>query len=421
MQATRKGLFYGYYLVAVSFVLTFVSGVVYLHSRGVLARDQLLDFDISRTELSTAFSAVHISGALFAPLLGDLLDRFGARRIMIFGAVWLTAGFAVLTRVEDIVTFALSASVFIAVGQSSIGHRAASRLLVNWFDRRRGIALATMIMGASVAGVATPPLTVYLLDSIGWRATYGVFAALCLLLVLPLVVAFVRDHPADCGTTADGVAPSVASGADAAAARTDGSWRAFVGFARAPAFWGVVLLFGVMDGVFGGLSLHLFLHYTSIGLDDYGAARLLSVGSAMSLVSKPTFGWLVDRLGARNASAIAVLACGLSMAALTVATAPFALLAAAALIGLGFGGTVPLQAALVSRVFAAAEFGRAFGALRLCTLPLNAACMVLIGYVYDASGGYRMAFGIYAAAFAAVALFAFRAIPAAAAGRAVRP
>src|SRR5690606_41149490 len=116
----------------------------------------------------------------------------------------------------------------------------------------------------------------------------------------------------------------------------------FVAFARAPAFWGTVLLFGVMDGVFGGLSVHLFLHYTSIGLDDYGAARLLSVGSAMSLVSKPSFGWLVDRLGARNASAIAVLVCGVSMGALAVASAPLALLSAAVLIGLGFGGTVPL-------------------------------------------------------------------------------
>src|SRR5690606_31016332 len=179
---------------------------------------------------------------------------------------------------------------------------------------------------------------------------------------------------------------------------------------------------GVMDGVFGGLSLHLFLHYTSIGLADYGAAQLLSVASAMSLVSKPTFGWLVDRLGARNASGLAVLACGVSMAALAVASAPLALLAAAVLIGLGFGGTVPLPAALVSRVFAAEQFGRRLGASRRCTLPLNAACMVRLGYVYDASGGYRIAFALYAAAFAAVALMAFRAIPAAAGGpRPIRP
>src|SRR5690606_17465840 len=111
------------------------------------------------------------------------------------------------------------------------------------------------------------------------------------------------------------------------------------------------------------------------------------------------------------ASAIAVLVCGVSMGALAVASAPLALLSAAVLIGLGFGGTVPLQAALLSRVFPGEQFGRVFGALRLCTLPLNAACMVMIGYVYDASGGYRAAFGLYAAAFAVVALVAFRSIP----------
>src|SRR5690606_21909151 len=101
-----------------------------------------------------------------------------------------------------------------------------------------------------------------------------------------------------------------------------------------------------------------------------------------------------------------------SMIAFATATSHAALAAAGALFGLAFGGTVPLQASVMSRVFPAAHFGRAYGSLRLCMFPLTLACTPLIGLVYDQSGSYLPVFAVFAVSFVIVALAAARMLPA---------
>ena len=51
-------IFYGYYLSAFTFALGFIGGAIYLYSRGVFVRDQIIDFDASRTEISLVFTTV---------------------------------------------------------------------------------------------------------------------------------------------------------------------------------------------------------------------------------------------------------------------------------------------------------------------------------------------------------------------------
>jgi MFS family permease len=398
-----------------SFGLGFVSGAFYLYSRGVLVRDQIEDFDVSRTQISLAFTAVQLVGTAFAPVLGFLLDRYPIRNVMITGAVWLAAGFFALSQTEGIVQFALVAAVFIGFGTGTIGTTANSRLLVNWFDRNRGLALAVAIMGYSTAGIVMPPVAVYLLDTVGWRGAYGIFGAACLLVVLPLVALLVRQQPADLGLAPDGDAvparPAATPEAPSAMKPAEGAavYRSFV---CSPGFWGAAILFGLMSGVLGGLNLHLFLHYIELGVAEYQAALILSVTGALSLASKPFLGWLIDRVGARGAALIAATACTGAMIGFALASSHTALLMAGALFGLAFGGTVPLQASVMSRVFPAAQFGRAYGSLRLCMFPLTLACTPLIGFVHDRYGSYLPVFGMFAVLFGLVLLAAARLLPA---------
>lgn len=435
MAGTPKSLFYGHYLTALCFFLLFVSAALFLHSRGVLVRDQIIDFGVSRTQISLAFTAAHVAGSVFAPILGYLLDRYSIRMVMMSGALWLGAGFLVMSRVDTVTQFALATAVFVGLGTGTIGTRATARLLVNWFDRHRGLVVGLSIMGASVAGALMPPIAVYLLEAVGWRATYAMFGGICLLLVLPIVAALVRQRPQDMGigpdgdplpaaaiATTDGFRSDVpeqpppggpagvaALGAgDESQPRRYGWWRAYVEFARSPAFWAAVLLFGLMSGVAVGLGLHLFLHYTGLGMSDYQAAAILSAAGAFAFAGKPLLGYLIDRWGVWLASFAATVGCAAAMVSLAIASTYTTLLIAGALYGLAFSGIIPLQATLLSRLFEPAAFGRALGSLRFCSFPITAACTPLVGLIYDRTGSYLPAFTIFALFFGIAAALLLR-------------
>lgn len=418
-------------MAALSFFLAFTSGAVYLYSRGVLVRDQIVDFDASRTEISLAFTAVHLANLLFAPLLGYLLDRYPIRNVVIAGAAWMGAGFLVMAEVQNVVQFALVAALFVGFGTGALGTTANGKLMVNWFDRRRGIALGVAIMGYSVAGLVMSPIALYLLETVGWRGAYVLFGGVCLLLVAPVVAVSLKQAPepvAGAGAAADADSPALArpapgriGEASAAAAEatetTSGApvrsrqLAVYASFARSPGFWGTVLVFGLMGGVFGALNLHLFLHYADVGVGDYEAALILSWTAAFAVASKLAFGWLIDRAGVRAATFAAVLGCAAAMITLALATAYAALLFAGTLAGLAFGSIVPLRAALISRLFAPAHFARAYGSLRLATFPVTILWTPLLGYMYDTSASYTPGFLLFALLFVAAALAAHALIP----------
>lgn len=368
-------------LVALCCFLVFVSASVYMHSAGVFASEQIVALDITRAELSLVFTGVYVVGAFFAPLLGYFLDRYGARNVMLLASVWVAGGFWALAHANDFLLFAFALALFVGTGQSAVGQRAASQLLVHQFDRRRGLALGVMIMGASVAGMAAPPIAVYLLDTAGWRGAYKLFAFIYLLIVLPLIAFAVRRHPQ--GGSASHVPASFID--------------AFRTIATASAFWRAVALFGIMEGVFVALNGHLFLHYTELGIAPYQAAAILSATAAAALVCKPLAGWLIDRIGTARASFVIAATCAAAMGAMSISSTYLPSLIAGVLFGIASGGIMPLQATTLSRLCDPREFGRAYGSLRLCILPIAGGCVVFVGWLYEKTGSYVPSFVTFAA------------------------
>ena len=80
-----------------------------------------------------------------------------------------------------------------------------TRTLLNWFDRKRGLALGIALSGIGVGGIIIPPVVQHLVGAIGWRETYVVLGMVVLLVAWPAVYWWFRDHPADKGLSIDGV------------------------------------------------------------------------------------------------------------------------------------------------------------------------------------------------------------------------
>ena len=197
-----------------------------------------------------------------------------------------------------------------------------------------------------------------------------------------------------------------------------GRWSAFVtqiqiylAFTKSVPFWGVVFTFGLMAGTFGGFNVHLFLYYTELGINEYWATIILSFTSAIAIASKPMFGLLIDRVNPRVATMFSCACCLGAMICFSLFSSFALLFLAGALFGLGFGGMVPVRAAIVSRLFSIDQYARAYGSLRLCMFPMTISWMPLIGYIYDTTGSYEPAFKMFAGLFAVAAIIAFFLIP----------
>ncbi len=392
-------MFYGYRLVAYSFTVCFLAASFFLHARGVFFPQWMVDFDVSRTELSLAVSLTLFTGSCVAPFMGFLIDRYSLRVIICCACLWLAMGYVCMQFVDSYIGLMLVLIPFQGLGWTGVGPLVQTKLMVNWFTRNRGMALGISIMGISVAGVMMPIVNAYLAETIGWRDAYLIYATLLLLVVVPATILVVRQKPEDIGLHPDGD-PASSSFAANAATSTHGSFiSTYKEFLSSKAFWSVVLTFGLMNGVYSAMATHLPTYVTSeLGLSLYDGAFLLTVAGGFAITGKLVFGFMMDRMPAKITVMVGVTAYLCSTLMLSFNDTYAGLIVASALFGLGFGGMVPVRSVLISRLFGVAKFSRVNGLLSFFIAP--ATFWVLItGYIVDTTGTYVSAFQVWSVAF----------------------
>ncbi|MGW4607352.1 MFS transporter [Streptomyces sp. NPDC004532] len=135
-------------------------------------------FGISKSQYGLISSAFSIGYMVFAFLAGPLVDRYGARRILLVGvAIWSVV--TAVTPVSGSFIGLFMARVILGAGEGP-GFPAATRTVSRWLPQKeRGIALA-MVGGVAVAGslLIGGPLVTQLIDTLGWRGMFWVLAAL---------------------------------------------------------------------------------------------------------------------------------------------------------------------------------------------------------------------------------------------------
>src|SRR5581483_10021971 len=115
--------------------------------------------------------SLFLYGAL-QPFVGRLVDRVGARALMVAGTLLLGASLASLSLVTRLWHLYFLYGVLVAIGLAATSHVVAAAVISRWFSRRRGTALSTL-GGASMAGMSLlVPLAMWLVINVGWRGTY---------------------------------------------------------------------------------------------------------------------------------------------------------------------------------------------------------------------------------------------------------
>jgi MFS family permease len=402
-------VFYGWVIVAAAFVSHLLSYGVVTVAFGIFFPFMAAALDLSRGLLATTGVTTRLAAAVLAPLIGPLIDRRGPRLVMAVGVVSLAAGAATLALAHGVGHVFLGYGVLMSIGLVSLGELTADSTVARWFIRRRGRALAWATMGMSVAGIVLPIPLALVIGRFGWRMAWISLAVAVLVLGCAATLAM-RHRPEDSGLVPDGDAP-LPSGADMTRGRgTEVSLTARQAV-RTSAFWLLVLSTNLAALALTGANLHLFSYLIDKGLGAGAAAALLTYLYILQGVSKPLWGFIAERMHVRYCIGMCYFGGAVGLVLLVRSGSVEALIVFATVYGLTRGAQV-----FVTSLAWADYFGRAAqGAIRGVATPfrLTASTLgpVLGGFLYDGTGNYVLAFGLFAGAFALAGLVALAAKP----------
>ncbi|MBI2863350.1 MAG: MFS transporter [Chloroflexi bacterium] len=424
ISVARGQFYFGWVIVAVGFTSQFLVQGVNGWGFGLFFKPMSEELGLNRATFSSAQSLSTVVSGGLAPFLGPLIDRRGARGLMIIGAVISGAGFVALSFVQGLGEFYLVRGLVISVGYACAAGLTVNVAISNWFIRKRGKAVAIAVMGSSFAGTVLPTVGTYLIVTLGWRSAWAVLGIAVWLVVIPLAALFVKRRPEDCGLLPDGDSPLAdvglgSSAGDRAAGRlrpaplAEETWTRSEAM-RTSALWLTIAAFGFGTMGANGLSLHSFPFFTDIGLSQEAAAAAVSLLALLSFSCKLAWGALIDKVGVRGSSVA-------FFAFTAFAWATFAVLAhwpsfwlvyvSAALGGLALGGITTTQ-----EVFWANYFGRlSLGAVRSVAVPFSltfgALAPVIAGWTYDTFHSYQYAFAWFTVAAALGSFFIYLSRP----------
>ena len=367
---------------------------------GIWVKALELHFRWSRTKLTGAFALAQLEGSIIGPMVGFLVDRLGARRMVLIGLLTTGVGFIVFSLTKNLPIFYLSYAI-IMLG-SSMGTWLPTMASVNkWFIRRRATAMAIANEGYFVGGVTLAPVLAWAVaeDHAGWRATAFWIGIVFLVVAWP-ISRCIRNRPQDYGQLPDGNPPPDPSARLAAASQTG---EATVGddgrpeftarqALRTRVFWQITLAHALNAITMATLTVHLVPMLTDQDLSLQMSSYVWSVLLAAGAVSVLAGGYIGDRVPKTLAIFVfsTIQSATFVMFAL-VRNAPMAFLVAA-VFGIGHGGRSPLTMAIKGDYFGTRAFATITGIsiapvyIFMLIAPLFAAAM------FDIRGSYVLPF-----------------------------
>lgn len=335
-----------------------------------------------RTIPALAGSITWLGAGIGGVLMGRMYRRFGARAIVISGAFMLGTGLAI--------------STLGAPGPLLIGHGLFIGLLgigaVNapmyiyisqWFDRRRGSALALISSGSYLAGALWPPIFERSISHVGWRQTMLMFGALVVVVVAAIAIVFLKPPP---DVQATSGAPS--QSAPPLQMRLPPN----VAFAMLCAGGVLCCIPMAMP------QQHMVAFCGDLGISRSTGALMLSVLLGTAFLSRQIGGWASDHLGGLKTIFICSGAQALALTGFLFTQTEAGLFFVAGIFGLGFSPIVPAYALAVREMFDVREAYWRMPTVLFFTASGMAIGGWLAGYLYDLFGSYQVAFaaGVFA-------------------------
>ncbi len=344
------------------------------------------EFGWGRADFAKSVGMAGVCAALAAPFVGRLVDRFGARSVLLPAIVM----YALATMAQALLTASkpqfYATYCLLGVSEAIAGPVAFSHLISSTFQSRRGLFLALVIGAApTISIMIMAPVTHLLIGHYGWRTTYAILGATILLLGFPAMAAIRRDPLKATG-------PLVQSAG--AAAPLDVPGRTVRQVFGAATYWLILTALVIHSLVVGGVRAHSVALLNDRGISAGIAAFALATFALAGLIGNVSSGFLLDRVPSPRVALPFFTAALLGLLLLDHAAGAAVALTGIAILGFGIGAESGIGPYFFSRYFGMRSFGTIYGCLVSLLAISSGLGPYLLGHSFDRFGSYSRGLGV---------------------------
>lgn len=307
--AAASRIFYGWYIVAASFLILFFNSGAML-TFGVVFKPIIAEFGWGRGPVSLVFFMNMIVFALTMAPAGRMYDRHGPKWVILVCTTFVSVGLILTSFITAFWQFLLAYGIIVAIGFGGTSISVVTTMTSTWFVRRRGLAVSLAVAGFSLGQFVIVPVFAALASRYGWRPSYAVMAIVLFVVNLLLAVFVIKGgSPSAFGTTPLGSGPVTNTGARKGEAPSSEPVRDLrLGEAlRTPSYWlfmAVMFVCGSLDFL---VTTHIVPFATDKGVSAATASNMLAWFGLLGLPGLLIAGPVADRIGVKKPVAFAFL------------------------------------------------------------------------------------------------------------------
>jgi MFS family permease len=387
----RKTIFYGWIIVVCVFVILLLAfGSAYSFS--TFFESLQMEFGTSRSSVSFVFA---IAGFLYfslSPLSGQIADRFGSRRVIIFGVIVISISLLLSSRAKTMWQIYAVYSLGIGIG-IGFAYAPSMGVVQRWFVKRRGLASGLAVMGIGLGTLGMPIFSAALIHLSDWRTAYLVMSILVFTCGVSAAI-LIAESPQRRGLAPDG---------DEIEADTlNASQETFKPEAtrireirlkdalRTKPFW---LLYAGSFSFGLGLFIpfvHLIPFSNDLGLPNASGVMLFSLIGVGSIVGRLLLGSIADKFGRRPSLAAMYVGAAAIFAWWLVAANVWQLAIFALIYGACYGGYVAILPAVTADYFSGPKISGIIGMIYTSVAVGNLIGPPIAGFIFDLVQSYTI-------------------------------
>ena len=398
-RAGRPRIYHGWLIVACSFITNAVVFGAGTASFSVFMTPMTQALGWSRATFTGAVTLQSLLNLIVAPISGMIVDRFGPRLVMVFGACVATVCYMILGHITEPWQFYIVYAGAVSLGLHEMGSLITSVVVSKWFIRKRGRALAFMATGNNVGSIVFAPFSAYLIDTLGWQAAWAVLGLCIAVLVLPPTIAIMRRTPEDMGLLPDGDLPATAAvsatdrGTPPPPRRTEVDWTLREAL-HTPALWLMVVSTNLSALAFAS-SIHLVPYFQDIGLPLQTATFVFALNHISGFTSKLVWGFIAEHVPVRYCLMGNYLGRALGLIILVFGGGVWRAYGYAVISGILSNAFPSLQPQAWADYYGRAFLGTIRGVLTPFSLMASIGGPLFAAFVFDKAGSYDLAFNVF--------------------------
>lgn len=396
-----RRLHYGWVLVIFSLVITALAAGVAMNCFSLFIVPVCTDLGYTRAQMGFCQTINALGFMLASFFSGWLYRKISVKRVMQVSAVLLAFFYFLYSKATALWMF-YGCAVICSLSSAMLTWVPLAVILNNWFHKNRALAIGIAFMGSGIGGMVGSSVGGRLVQALGWRATFSCFALVFALVLIPVTLWVICEHPKDKGMKPFGYEGQTNSAQEQA----DGMLLRDA--VRTRRFYGICLLLIVFGFGTNGFTATFVPHLEDSGYTPVDAAMWYSGQMLLLAVGKLCLGGLIDKIGTRKAALLSLTLLFIALSGLILCRIPVLLIVM--LLASSVGNCFPTVGVplLARSVYGQKDFAAFSGMMNAVANIGSTASPFLLGLVRDFTGsyspGYMAILGMVVLSFALVFL-----------------